>query len=156
MFGCYRRGDANDPATYTAAVASVLAEYPEETIRYVTDPRTGLPSNPRIDPKTGRAYTGLPDVGDVRIACERHHGPMRRAMELEAQERQQLAERKRLMPPSGPKKTYEELIQSCVDAGLDMGKRKQEKTNVDVFLHEHGISRAQFDALPNAPDYKWK
>lgn len=156
LFGCYRRGEANDPETYAAAVAAVLAEYPEDTIRHVTDPRTGLPSNPPTDPKTGRTYTGLPDVGHVRAACEKHHGPVRRAREYEAAERRQLAERKRLLPPSGPKKTYEELIQSCIDAGLDMGKRKKETVNVDAFLKEHGVSREVFDALPNAPDYRWK
>jgi hypothetical protein len=41
LFGQYRTGEANDPDTYVAAVAAVLSEYPMETIRHVTDPRTG-------------------------------------------------------------------------------------------------------------------
>jgi hypothetical protein len=147
LFGGYRKGDANDPDRYIGSVIAVLSDYPEDTVRYVTDPRTGV-SNKFPD------Y--MPNAPQVRQACEDHYGPTRRAFEVEAKERRQLEERKRLMPPEGPRKTYDELIQSCVDAGLDMGKRKKEKVNVDAFLHEHGMTRAQFDALPNAPDYKWK
>lgn len=146
MFGCYRKGDANDPETYAAAVAAVLAQYCEETVRYVTDPRTGIASK----------MPWMPNPGEVKRACEEYEAPARRAREFEERQREQLAERKRLMPPSGPRKTYDELIQSCIDAGLDMGKRKREKVNVDAFLQEHGVSRAVFDALPNAPDYQWK
>lgn len=131
-------------------------DYPRDTVVHVTDPATGIASNPRRDPRTGRIWTGLPDPGDVRLACEDHYGPTRRALEVAAKERRQLEERKRLDRPSGPKKTYEELIQSCIDAGLDMGKRKKETVNVDAFLREHGVSREVFDALPNAPDYRWK
>lgn len=147
LFACYRRGDANDPDRYIAAIIAVLSDYPEDTVRYVTDPRTGV-SNKFPD------Y--MPNAGQVRQACEDHYGPTRRAMEVEAKERRQLEERKRLAPPAGPRKTYDELIQSCIDAGLDMGKRKKEKVNVDAFLQEHGVPREVFDAMPNAPDYRWK
>ena len=60
MFGCYRKGDANDPDTYTAAVAAVLAEYPAEVIKAVTDPRTGLP----------RKVSWLPTVKEISDACD--------------------------------------------------------------------------------------
>jgi len=60
MFGCYRKGDANDPETYTAAVAAVLAQYPPDVVTSVTDPRSGLP---------GRMQW-LPTVKEVRDACE--------------------------------------------------------------------------------------
>ena len=151
MFGCYRKGDANDPDTYTAAVAAVLSEYPEDTIRHVTDPRTGMPSRPRVD-RTGRSYTGLPDVGDVRLACEDHYRPTRLAMDREAAERRQLAERKRLMPPEGPKKTYAELVADCRARGLMIGGPKTTKPSrpVDEWLAEVGMTREQFDAIPDA------
>jgi hypothetical protein len=42
LFGCYRRADAADPEIYSAAVAAILSEYDEETVAYVTDPRTGI------------------------------------------------------------------------------------------------------------------
>lgn len=60
MFGCYPKGQANDPDTYTAAIAAVLAEYPADVICTVTDPRTGLP----------RRLKWLPAVAEVADACD--------------------------------------------------------------------------------------
>lgn len=65
MFGCYRRGDANDPDTYVAAVAMVLSRYAAEVVKAVTDPFSGLPSRLKGE------YGGMPDVADVRAACDR-------------------------------------------------------------------------------------
>lgn len=59
LFGCYRRGDANDPETYTAAITAILAEYPEEVIQHVTDPRTGI----------ARRTNWLPTVAEIDMAC---------------------------------------------------------------------------------------
>lgn len=59
MFGCFRRGDANDPDIYVAAITAVLAEYPEEVVKHVTDPRTGIP----------RKTNFLPTVAEVDYAC---------------------------------------------------------------------------------------
>lgn len=50
MFGCYRKGDANDPETYVAAVTAVLAEYPPDVVKRVTDPRTGIPRKMKFMP----------------------------------------------------------------------------------------------------------
>lgn len=60
MFGCYRKGDANDPEIYTAAIAATLAEFDQDVVDFVTDPRTGLPSK----------LKWLPTVAEVREACE--------------------------------------------------------------------------------------
>ena len=60
LFGCYRRGEANDPEIYTMAIAATLAEYPREVVEHVTDPRTGLPAKLKF----------LPSVAEVREACE--------------------------------------------------------------------------------------
>jgi hypothetical protein len=59
LFGCYRRGDANDPETYSAAVTAVLTRYPQHVVEYVTDPRTGIPSDAQW----------LPSVAEVKQAC---------------------------------------------------------------------------------------
>lgn len=142
LFGCYRRGEANDPKTYVAAVSAVLAEYPEDTIRHVTDPRGGIPS------KVG----WLPSVKEVRDACEAHYGPTRRAMEREAAERRQLAERKQLAISDGrPRKTYEEMVADCHARGLMIGPKRPRIESIDAFLAEHGVSREAFDALPDLP-----
>jgi hypothetical protein len=65
LFGCYRRGEANDPDTYVAAVAAVLQHYAPEIIKAVTDPYGGLPGR-----KSEQGWAGLPDVADVKEACE--------------------------------------------------------------------------------------
>lgn len=88
LFGQYRKGEANDPETYVATVAAILSQYPMETIRWVTDPITGLATNP-VRPE----WTGMPDPADVKRACENHHGPQVRAAEREAQARKQIEER---------------------------------------------------------------
>lgn len=62
MFGCYRKGEANDPDTYVAAITAVLAEYDVETIKHVTDPRTGLP----------RKTNWLPTIPELDHACCEH------------------------------------------------------------------------------------
>jgi hypothetical protein len=59
LFGCYRRGDANDPDTYCTAVAAVLASFPQHVVEYVTDPRTGIPG----------IEQWLPSVAEVKQAC---------------------------------------------------------------------------------------
>lgn len=65
MFGCYRRDEAADPDTFVAAVTMVLSRYSAEIVEAVTDPFAGLPSR-----KSERGYSGLPDVADVKAACE--------------------------------------------------------------------------------------
>lgn len=69
LLGCYRKGDAEEPEIYAAAVASVLATYPQEIAYRVTDPRTGL---------AGRSQW-LPTVAEVRAACEAEMAPTRAA-----------------------------------------------------------------------------
>ena len=62
MFGCYRKADANDPETYTAAVTAILAEYSAEVIQHVTDPRTGI----------ARKVKWLPSIPEIDAACMEH------------------------------------------------------------------------------------
>jgi hypothetical protein len=62
LFGCYRKADAADPEIYSAAVAAILSEYDEETVAYVTDPRTGI----------ARKSQWLPTIAELdRALCER-------------------------------------------------------------------------------------
>ena len=51
LFACYRKDEAHDPQTYSAAVAAVLGDgYSREVVEYVTDPRTGIPSKQKFLP----------------------------------------------------------------------------------------------------------
>jgi len=61
LFACYRKDEAHDPQTYSAAVAAVLGDgYSREVVEYVTDPRTGIPSKQKF----------LPAVAEVREALD--------------------------------------------------------------------------------------
>jgi hypothetical protein len=84
MFGCYRKGDANDPETYAAAISAVFTRYAPEVVREVADPRTGLPST----------FKFLPTVAEVREACDLVAGRIQRRADHIAQVNRQIAERK--------------------------------------------------------------
>jgi hypothetical protein len=63
LFGCYRRGDANDPDRYVAAIAAVLTLYDFEIMREVTDPRTGIQT-------TEKFMTFMPQSGELKHYCD--------------------------------------------------------------------------------------
>lgn len=63
LFGCYRRGDANDPERYVAAIAAVLSTYDFELIREVTDPRTGICTDEKY-------MSFMPNAGELKRYCE--------------------------------------------------------------------------------------
>lgn len=60
LFGCYRAGEANDPETYTAAIAAVLAQFDAVIVTSVTDPRSGI----------ARRLKFLPTVAEIAELCE--------------------------------------------------------------------------------------
>ncbi|QPF81654.1 hypothetical protein IC762_17665 [Bradyrhizobium genosp. L] len=93
MFGCYRKGDANDPETYTAAITAVLARYPEDVIQAVTHPATGLVSRLKF----------LPAVAEVREACEDLMQPRREREAYEKRVAKQIAERTQLEERKPPR-----------------------------------------------------
>jgi hypothetical protein len=80
LLGSYRRGDANDPDTYVAACAAVLACYSTEIIKRVTDPRTGISTAEKFQafpPNSGelKAYCDEQQARDARIAAYRSLPP---------------------------------------------------------------------------------
>lgn len=63
LFGCYRRGDANDPDQYVASIAAVLTLYAPELVREVTDPRTGISTDEKF-------ATFMPNSGELKVYCD--------------------------------------------------------------------------------------
>jgi hypothetical protein len=94
MFGCFRKGDANDPDTYVAAITATLARFPEQVITEVTHPATGLPTR----------KSWLPSVKEVFDACNDAWEPIKQAQLRTERVRRQLAERteweSRMTPPA--------------------------------------------------------
>lgn len=99
LAGCYRKDDAADPETYSAALAAVLAEYPPDIVRRVTDPRTGLPSRQQW----------LPTIKEVHDACDELDQRERRFAEAAKREREQLEARQRDAEKAKAKPTYDDL-----------------------------------------------
>lgn len=83
LFGCYRKGDANDPDTYVAAITAVLSRYDESVIRAVTHPSKGLPIRTNF----------LPTVKEVFEACEHLAAPKREAEARAKRIEKQIGER---------------------------------------------------------------
>lgn len=83
MFGCFRKGEANDPDTYVAAITSTLTKYPEDIVIMVTHPSSGLPVMTDF----------LPSVKEVYEACESYMQPRREAEARQKRVDKQLAER---------------------------------------------------------------
>lgn len=63
LFGSYRRGDANDPDAYVAAITAVLSIYDTDLMREVTDPRSGI--------QTSEKYMSfMPNAGELKVYCD--------------------------------------------------------------------------------------
>jgi len=89
LLGCYRRADAADPDTYVAAITAVLARYPQDVIRAVTHPTSGLPIQKDF----------LPNVREVYLACEAIQHPRREAKARQKRIQKQLEERAEFEAP---------------------------------------------------------
>jgi hypothetical protein len=63
LFGCYRRGDANDPDQYVASIAAVLTLYDRALIREVTDPRSGISTDEKH-------CDYMPNSGQLKVYCD--------------------------------------------------------------------------------------
>jgi hypothetical protein len=63
LFGSYRRGDANDPDRYVAAIAKVLSSYDTDLMREVTDPETGICA-------TEKFMSFMPNAGELKVYCD--------------------------------------------------------------------------------------
>jgi hypothetical protein len=102
LFGSYRVGEANDPKTYTAAVAAVLSHYPADVIRAVTDPHSGIAGKQKF----------MPNPAEVREACEELMETERRAQERErsiAETDRLLAESRAREARGGHRESYDDL-----------------------------------------------
>lgn len=144
LLGCYRMGDANDPEVYTAAIIAILSDYPESIIREVVDPRVGLPSK----------VQWLPTPKEVKEACDSLHRHARWLQERDEAIAAQLAERRRIeevrqLPAR--RETWEETKADLERRGFTFGRKKKPDFPVDEFLTKHGVSRQQWDAIPDLP-----
>ena len=62
LFSAYRRDDFSDPEGFVAQLGTILTDFPEEVVNYVTSPKTGLQ----------RRSKWPPTISEVLSACEDH------------------------------------------------------------------------------------
>lgn len=141
LLGCYRTGEANDPAVYSGAVIAALSDYPLDVVREVVDPRRGLPSKSKW----------LPTVFEIKEACEAVMAPRRREADRLAREE----ERKRTLPPPVDRTnrpTYAELRDRCHAVGLMIGDRKKPVAGVSPakIQAKYNISPEAWNTIPDA------
>lgn len=105
LFGSYTRDNVASAEILRESMVAMLAAYPEDCIRGVTDPRTGIQSfGYAVFDHIGREVRGKfksfpPNVGELQEACEKYMLPIRSAQERErritAQAREAAAEAER-------------------------------------------------------------
>jgi hypothetical protein len=138
LLGCYRRGDANDPEMYVAAIVAVLCRYPIEIIRKATDPVTGISS-------TEKFAAFMPNSGELKIYCD---GLMRPIIEERARHHllQQLADRRE---DRSQRLSFDELKEKYGDWSTARQARDRPSARAALIAQ---IGKDAFDALPDAPD----
>jgi hypothetical protein len=68
LFSAYRRDDFTDAEGFAVQLGTVLADFPEEVVTYVTSPKTGLQ----------RRMKWPPTISEVLDACEQHQDYLNR------------------------------------------------------------------------------
>lgn len=131
--GCYRRGEAEEPEIYIAALAAILSSYPEAVVARVADPRTGVAGKSQF----------LPTVAEVRHCCEIEMKPIRDEMRREAS-------RKFVEAPSerSHRKTYAELVEEYPDILGQSGPRRNITPSPAAIAHLEESLRAKFASAP--------
>ena len=130
LLGCYRRGEAEDPETYTGAVIVLLSSYPETVVLRVTDPRTGLPGKVKF----------LPTISEVKDACEAEMGPIRRAIERDNRAAFVRSDKRRSDDVSPERRR--QLADALRDSIKDPAQREREVSELDSRFIKEPVSRA--------------
>lgn len=85
IFGCYRADQFSDPEVFVTAVASILAQYPQEVGGQLSNPKTGIAGQCKWPPS----------IAEIREACDRFIAPAHRAMARQASIEEQFQEREK-------------------------------------------------------------
>lgn len=75
IFNSFRKSDADNPEIYLAACIRVLSAYPEDIMRAVADPITGIAGK----------QTFLPSIAELKDALDQHMAPILARQKQEAE-----------------------------------------------------------------------
>lgn len=142
LLGCYRTGEANDPEVYIFGVVRVFSGYPIEVAYGIADPLSGLPSK----------IKWLPTIVEVKEACDAELRRLRWVSEWNEGVAAQLAERQRIEDVrKQAKETWEETKADLERRGFQFSHKKRDNLTADKVMHTYGVSKEQWDAIPNLP-----
>lgn len=91
LFSAYRRDDFADAEGFVAQLGTVLSEFSDDVVRYVTSPQTGIQ----------RRSKWPPTISEVLEACEQHQDHLRRLAETRPAIANRLAAPSTLQRPQG-------------------------------------------------------
>jgi hypothetical protein len=149
LLGCYRTGDANDPETYVAAIAAILARYPEDVMTSVTHPATGLPSKKGWLPTVKEVVDACNDIVEFSV---QHEARLKRIKEqLEMREREDRGEKPTL---EQLKAKYGENWGLPAPGNIKTPEEKAEE-NAAALEREQGRVRAEYEQLGMKAPSKW-
>jgi hypothetical protein len=125
---------------FIAAFTDLLCKYPENVVRDVLNPTSGLPVQSEF----------LPALAKIKDALDRASEAQGKVLARDARVRAQLEERRLLEAPKANRPTYEELI-ATLPASLRMDRRELKPLSEAEFLAKFpNITKEQLDAIPNA------
>jgi hypothetical protein len=98
LLGCYRKAECDDPEVFVTAAIAVLTHYPEDVVKAVIDPFSGLPSRSKW----------VPQIPEIREACDGINAAARRREEQATRIKAQFAERERMeaLEPSERRRAF--------------------------------------------------
>lgn len=140
FFGPPEVGDAR---IFLAGVIDLMSRYPAEVVDRSLDVSMGLPGK----------YKWWPKVSEIKEILDELHGPYKFATSWEIIGRKQLEERERLaIADQRPKKTMEQHAAELAERGIFILGTKNNATaaTAEQIREKHGISQAQWDAIPNS------
>lgn len=147
--GCFRRGEGDDPEVFMEACRHIFKNYSPEIVQQVIDPHNGLPSKQNF----------FPTAHEIKQAFDDALAPQRRAAFWKAKDeevRRQFAEREAYEQQRASNPRKEEVEAKLKAAGywrdhrgkLQVGAPPVRLT-VGQFCEKYGITKEQFDAIPN-------
>jgi hypothetical protein len=134
LFSSYRQDQFADEEGFLSSLVMVLAEYPEEVIRHITDPRTGIQ----------RACKWPPTIAEIVTACEVQMQHMEKLKRLANHGKPKVVPM--LEAPREERPTLEELkAKYGENYGLELAKPKTKPRPMEVIA---------MDALAIALEYQ--
>jgi hypothetical protein len=96
-----------------------------------------------------------PNLKEINDALRDAQAEERTAQRFERESQASSSEQRRQTPPTGQKKTYEQLQAELAEVGIFIGGRGQRRVVDDAaaFRARFGLTEAQWNALPNLPTH---